>query len=381
MPTSEFTIIGGGLAGLSLAESLVREGAEPNAIRLLDAPSPRRASNAPTVIFHPFPGRSLHPDPDVLRMAEATLDRIERWKQQLDEPPIHRTTMIRPLRDDHLAKRLRETWAGESGYPDWFDGDLVDGDALDRYGNQFEAFDSAFVYSPAFTIDLDELCRLNRRRLGDLGVDVEPDRFVHRLEERHDGWRVVAGDDDIDTRRVMLALGTALGDWFPELALRPRGGELLHAEIPEDLQPDYVVNASGHVAPRPGGGVVAGATWWDPENFDDRDSETARRDILERCGSLFPPLKHADVTEVWRGVRANFGDHQPLVGEIPELPRLDVFGAFGSKGLLRIPHHADQLSRKLTGGSSRIPELSKPDRMRADKWSPDPERIAVKESE
>lgn len=284
--------------------------------------------------------------------------------------------MVRPIRDDYLAERLEDSWAGPSGYPEWFDGGRLDGEALAAHGDHLTGYTGGYVYRPAFSVDLRDMTATLADRLAEAGVTIERPRRVERLTRLDDGWRLESdADGALEAQRVVLAIGPGLSDWFGELAMRSRGGEQMHLRDLEADRLGHIVNASGHVAPHPRGGIVAGASWWDPEDFGSRDNTAAARDIMERCEPLYPPIAEADDRVVWRGVRAIFGDHQPLVGPVPELDDLHVFGAFGSKGLLRIPHHADQFARDLLDKPASVPELSNTTRMGADKWAPVPERI------
>ena len=378
---ADYTIVGGGLAGLALVESLLDEGADPARIRVVDADRPARASDAPTAIFHPFPGRSLEPVPRKLRLAEATLRRLEGWRTRLDDPPILETTMIRPVADDHLAERLLDTWAGDDGYPAWFEGRKVGPDELAELGAHLTGYAAGFVYRPAFTVDLGELTAMLADEFASAGVHIARPFEVESLRRAGDGWRLTSGTETFATDCVVFALGRALADWFEGLAMTSRGGELMHLRDLDGWQLGHVVNAGGHVAPHPRGGIVAGSSWWDPADFEARDDATAASDILERCLPLYPPIGESDDRRIWRGVRAMFGDHQPLVGPVPELPACHVFGAFGSKGLLRIPHHADQFARRLLDRPSNVPELSDTTRIGPDKWVPAPGRIATPASE
>jgi len=366
---TNFTLVGGGLGALVLAESLIEEGTAPGDIRIVDADRPDRASDNPGAIFHPFPGRSLEPVPRKMQFVEATLRRLDHWRETLDAPPIRETTMIRPLRDDHLRERLEESWAGASGYPDWFEGRRVDADTLAGLGAHLRGYDGGFVYGPAFSVDLGELTSLLADRLAAAGVRLDRARHIDRLERIEGGWRLACrSGGSTEARRVVLALGAALDAWFEPLAMRSRGGEMLHLRDLDADALDHIVNAGGHVAPHPRGGIVAGASWWDPGELSNRDDASAVDAILERCEPLYPPVTEADERVVWRGVRAIFGDHQPLVGPIPGHEDLRVFGAFGSKGLLRIPYHAEQFARQLLDKPADVPDLSKTTRMGEDNW-------------
>lgn len=379
MTTRNIGIVGAGLAGLLLARRLTEAGADPADIALIDAGRPERASSVPGAIFHPFPGRSIAPRADRLRQARETVDTIEEWRQHLGASAILPAPIARPLTDDEQGRRLRDSYAGPDAYPEWLEIETMAGDELRRLEPRLDAVDEAIVYRPAYCLDLNAVTDWLADDLRDRGVDLRTDTPVASLERYDGGWQLAgpSGQRLATVETVVTAVGSALDTWFPDLAMRGRGGELLVTRRSADPALACIINAGGHVAPHPAGGVAVGSTWFDSEEFDERTDARARAELVDRCADLYPELRDEPAGEIWRGVRANFGDHQPLVGPIPGLDGVWAFGAFGSTGLMRIPLHARLTAGALVGDETEIPELSRADRMNRDKWRPSPDIVSV----
>lgn len=373
--THRITVVGAGLAGLTLVDALLRQGASPGSIALLDGADAKRGSDNPGATFHPFPGSSVAPEPRKLRAAHIALETIDRWASRWDDPPIRRFAMARPLEADERSDRLRASFDAAADYPDWLEMRRLEGAELSELEPDLSDWSEALVYRPARSVDLPALRTRLLESFDGEGVDVRTSTLLRSLRRDADAWVCRCTEDRLRSDRVVLAVGRGMGTWFPELAMECRGGELLVTEADPGAEWSCAVHAGGHVAPSPGGGLVAGATWWPPESYDERADREARTEIASACRRIVPDLADRP-GRIWRGVRSGFGDYQPLVGPIPGTEGLHAMGGFGGTGLFSIPHHASSLATLLLGGEDELPRLSRPDRMNADKWRPAPDRFA-----
>jgi glycine/D-amino acid oxidase-like deaminating enzyme len=389
----QITIIGAGLAGLALTQSLLDQSIDGGQITLVDAGDAARASDVPGTLMHPFPGRSMRPKRGQLASAKTSVDFLRRLRAEAGDGAVLELPMARPLlggKKRDMADRLRDSWkASKDDYPDWFDSRIVRGEALAEVDPNLARYDEALVYSPAFSVNTHDVRSHLRAKFRDQGVRLIDDTRVERLERVADKWRVVtSGEGSLSaqtdqTDQVVLALGWGLAEWFPGLPIRGKGGEVLRARPPEGAELRCVINASGHVAPLAGcadaGGAgcgadggdrtwSAGSTYWRVDQFNERTDALAISELLERCTPLVAALADSEPITIGRGVRASYrGDNRPLVGPVPGLDDLFVFGAFGSKGLLRIPEFADQLAALLLGGPT-IDQRASTARVKREKW-------------
>jgi len=372
--SAQFIIVGAGLAGLAVAEQLLRFGAAPGSVRVADARDPKRGSDNPGATLHPFPGGSVSPDPEKLSAARAASETVEHWRSRWAEAPIRTFPMVRPLGERERSRRLRDSWLEPAEYPDWLEIRRLSASQLGDVGLDPSDWTGAIAYRPAYCIDLGELRALLVEFLRSEGVEIRTDVRVRTLRREGDQWVADLSVDQMSADRVVLAVGRSMADWFPELAMECRGGELLRTEPQPDRDLDCAVHADGDVAPAPGGGLVAGATWWEPSRWDERTDAGARRAIARQCREIVPDLAER-TGRIWRGVRSGFGDYQPLVGPVPSLEGLHAMGGFGGTGLLSVPRHARGLARHLLDEPCALRELARPDRMGADKWRPAPEQF------
>lgn len=369
----DIAVIGGGLAGSVLVRRLLERGHPAERIALIDAARPTRASNVPAALMHPFPGRSMRPREGQLTSARASIELLRALADEMSGEGIVELPMIRPLVGE-LGEKLLDSWRQSADdYPHWFDSRLVPGEALAERQPAIAPFERALVYEPAFSVDTRAVAAHLRAEFDGAGVALFESTHIERIVHRTTSWRLESDDGDtLAARRVVLANGWGLRRWFPDLAIRGRGGEVLVAPPPEGAKLTAIVNASGHVAPRADGAWVAGSTYWDPDEFSARTDEQARRDLVERCARLTPALAEADpdACTIWRGVRTMYrGDNRPLVGPVAGLERVFAFGGFGSKGLLRIPHLAERFAASLLDDEP-IPERASTARVEPGKWRP-----------
>jgi glycine/D-amino acid oxidase-like deaminating enzyme len=389
------TIIGAGLSGLALTHSLLDQGVEGGRITLIDANDDMRASDVPGTLMHPFPGRSMQPKPGQLASAKTSVDFLRRLRDEAGDGAVLELPMARPLlggKKKDMADRLRDSWqAAKDDYPDWIDGRIVRGDELAEVDPNLAKYDEALVYSPAFSVNTKKVRRHLRAKFRDAGVRLVDNTSVERLERVGGQWRLVAAHttgadqlsadqlsaDQLSADSVVLALGWGLASWFPGLPIRGKGGEVLLARPPEGVALRCIINVSGHVAPLAGGvdgrGTwSAGSTYWSVDEFSQRTDELALAELLERCTRLVPELADSEPLEIGRGIRASYrGDNRPLVGPVPTLDDLFVFGGFGSKGLLRILEFAEQLAGLLRGGPA-IDKRASTARVKVEKWRETP---------
>lgn len=401
-PDVDILILGGGLAGLCAAYALVDAGmsgetdgeVDGSDICVLDARNPYRGSSSPCGMLHPFPGPSMAPGDHTFEKVQTSLNLIHDLDRSDDSsdtsaptPLVRDLPMLRPVDDSDRGDRLLESWQNHrDDYPTWLESERLDKGELNDQHPALRAARGAIRYSPAASVRIGELRQRLIRRLRSSSVTVRRDSTATTVILEDSTWRVsTTGKSDVSAHSLVWATGNALAEWF-ELPAGPRAGEVVITE-PQTTSLGAAVSAGGYVAPIPCAPAaddsdannerwLAGATWFDPEDIDMRVDEHAIQAIRNKTSRLVPILDSADIKTVWRGIRFMLGHIAgPLVGAIPGLPDAYVAGAFGSKGLLRIPWATRRLADSILRPQSSIPAEVRPDRLEDRWWTPNADRI------
>ena len=364
-------IIGGGLGGLLTCKALVERGMDPEDVVVIDDRGPRRGSDNPGAMMHPFPGRLLAPKQGVIEAYQAASTLLDDQVEAFPSVASFHGEIVRPLVEGAVGEAFESSWREHrDDYPERISSRLVDRAQLQKLGPFSDDIERAIVYGPAYCIDLAGWLDRLTEALQEGGV-----RFVagraEAVERRPTSWRVHLGGESIGARRCVLAVGTALDDWFPELNIQPTGGALLVVDA-GGLELEAAVSAGGHIAPLGPDRWVAGATWWHDDEFETVDDEQAGDAIVERVRHLVPQITDMERVRVWRGVRAvHANDRRPLVGRVAAQKGLYVCAGFGSKGLLWAPLMARAMAGLIADGNAP-PAFANAQRLARRWWRPGP---------
>ena len=332
---SAITIVGGGLAGLLLAQALLDAGVD--ALTLIHHQDPLQASDAPLAICHPFPGRSLAPHPLLRDAYNETRRSIANWRRFAPDL-VQELSMLRPLKGanfDRLLRSYDKHWRGQ--HDPWLTILLNEESRHLKYG-------------PCFAIALGALRARWLKNLEDSGLTV-----VHGHCDAIDAQAqtLTVNEASYAFDHLVLCNGRELSKWLPPAPLIYEGGELGTFAVTQPLT-TLVSQAGLHVGPRSEQEVVVGATRWETEPASPASSVLP--ELQERMREVLPV--RLQPVSAWRGVRAIYPvDRLPIAGEVPGHDHLSVLGAFGSKGLLWGPYAARQLAQRLAEGTPIPPAI------------------------
>ena len=206
--------------------------------------------------------------------------------------------------------------------------------AVARDADDLAALDHLAVYQAELGLDV-------QRLRADACRELEPG-----LAPRIRGGLLVAGDHQIDPRRLVAALVAACrgsgvvfveerivtlpaadgprpdvtvvaaGAWSAELAgveidVRPVKGQLLRLRGKAGIERN-VRGLEVYIVPRPDGEVVVGATV-EERGFDTSVTASAVRDLLQAAIELVPDIGELEVAEVSAGLRPATPDNAPVI--------------------------------------------------------------------
>ncbi|NPA43739.1 MAG: FAD-binding oxidoreductase [Chlorobi bacterium] len=174
---------------------------------------------------------------------------------------------------------------------------------------------------------------------------------------RHERLQITPGGvryEGLEARFVVFAEGYGLvrNPFFNWLPLRGTKGEVLELEL--DPSPGAIVKSDIFLAPRPGGkGWLAGSTY---EWYDKTPRPTAR--ARARLTAKLRKLYTGDfrITGQRAGIRPTVADRRPLLGAHPEYPSLYVLNGMGTRGIILAPRAARDLYEHITRNAPLLPE-------------------------
>ena len=179
-------------------------------------------------------------------------------------------------------------------------------------------------------------------------------RHVARLEREGSAWRALDANDRVIAEAPVMVVASAVDAkrLVPDarLALSSVRGQVTYLPPSPRRALDVIVSGSGYVAPLPGGGHCAGASY----HHDDPDASMRaadHRENLERAESMLPGfaegLSPADL-DGWTGYRTTVPDRLPIFGPT-EIAGICTATGLGSRGLLWAPLGAELLACQLEG--------------------------------
>ena len=345
-------VVGGGIIGLSIAWSLVKEGAT---VTVLEAGQiGGQATGAAAGMLAPL--AEAHEAGPFLTLGLESLQRYPSFVAELQEETgidveLVGPGMLRVATNDEDAYQLSQDWEWQRSL-----------------GLHSECLSGKEVrlLEPALTSDVRLAVRSPEER------NVEPRRLVRALALAcaRRGVRIVEGEPVVDFERedVIVTAAMSPGQYFgcntvviaggawsellgrrleSTLPIYPVRGQILSlACLPPPIR-HTIYGSSGYLVPKLDGRVVVGATE-DEAGFDTRTSAGGLARLLNLAPGLVPSLRDAAFDTAWAGLRPASADGMPIIGRLPAWS--NVFAACGHfrNGILLAPITGDVILHEIS---------------------------------
>jgi glycine oxidase len=331
MKRYDVLIVGRGIAGNTLALTLLNKGLR---LRVVDLPNPNSPSRLAAGLYSPFTGKNTVKT----WLAAELFPFLEHFYQQAEQLSGTSFLHVKPAYRPFLSIQDYNEWTG-SGNEESSSFFLSNNPNHEHYRpwilNPFGGIEykhSGYVDTLAYLGAGEKLLMENNC----LSTDV----FNHAdLEETDDG--VKWGDAMYSYIVFCEGVQALKNPFFPKIPIVPNKGEILTLHIP-DLPLTEIITKGAFLVQKQAGIFHAGSTYrW---KFDQEEPE--ERGALEIKDKLNKWLNVPyEQLNLQAGVRPASKDRRPLMGYLNEHPRLLIFNGLGTKGISLAPYWAEELSK------------------------------------
>lgn len=158
--------------------------------------------------------------------------------------------------------------------------------------------------------------------------------------------------DNLTAGKVIFCEGPAASGnpFFQKLKFKHSKGEILEVKI-QELELNEIVSGEVFVMPVGDNRYKVGATYsWD--ELKGEITDVAREELLAKLRKI--TSVQSEVLSQKAGIRPTMHDRKPVIGLLPDNPKVGIFNGLGSKGVLLGPYFARQFAGFLVGNSAYI---------------------------
>lgn len=328
--TSDFIIVGQGIAGTLLAHALMRAG---KSVLVIDDHHRGASSQAAAGIMNPITGRryvkSWRVD-DLLPVAKPTYRELENL---LGIKIFHPRRILRTMAN---AKEEND-WLGrtaEPGYAPY----IADATQLGTYAQKTQP---AFGYGEVLRggqVDLPLLIEHFRKYLAQSDAMLDQKFNFDELEILPEGVRY----QNLTAEKIIFCEGANVkqNPFFNYLPLEGNKGQSLIVRIP-GAGFEKILKQQVFIVPLAERDLYWIGSTYERQYADDQPTEQGLRYLHERLAQVLRvPF---EVVEHMAAVRPTVADRRPMLGLHPEFSQLGIFNGLGTKGASLGPFWAKQL--------------------------------------
>jgi len=340
--SDQVLVVGGGIAGCSVALELRRRGVE---VTVVDRDQPGSgATGASAGILAPR-YESFQPDPP-FRFGLESMALWPEFARELEElsdwPVIHGPTgMLVANRTGEEEAEVRKAleWQGGLG----LHGEILSPSAARRHHPGVGLDFPSYLWLPGEAqVDVQRLAVGLADAVRGAGGRVLAGRPVREVvtEGGRAGGVILEDGSRLPGSSVVMAAGawSAQLEGLPEpVPVKPIRGQILRL-LPASRPPWTLLADHGgrYLVPRKNGTILVGSTMEDV-GYRDEVTDEGRAAIIDTALGLFPGLDEARIVERWAGLRPITPDSWPILGPEPELEGLVYATGYGRQGILFAP--------------------------------------------
>ncbi|MFN1833723.1 NAD(P)/FAD-dependent oxidoreductase [Balneola sp. MJW-20] len=351
----DHVVIGGGLAGLAAASSLL--GAERSVCLIEKESIASGASGTPLGLVNPATGRYATKSWRAEDCYKAVYNDLKKVSAGSGRSIFRENGVLRPALTNKIADRMQENTL-ESNWPE----DWAEWISQEKIHDSYKGLNvtNGGVWLPiGLTVDIAGYLEHKAVRLQERGLKIligsEP------VVEREDGsWVIRTADHSVNCESVIYAAGhltkrVSYWDWLPIHSVK---GQVARFRTDYAFPYPCSISALGYLGSLNENEFTVGSTY--EHKFDHTEPDDyGIRYLKERMKKVVPDLiESGELIGQWAGVRASTPNRKPILGEHPEHPNLYVFAGLGSKGMLYSAYLGDLLAKHILEDGPLPDEIS-----------------------
>ena len=338
----DYLIIGAGLAGISFAETALRNGKK---ILVIDN-GKDSSSKVAAGLYNPVILKRFTPVWDAQNQLLVLNDFYNNLESKLDRQFDFKIPILRKF----CSIEAQNNWFIASDKIE-----LAPFLSTELMFENFSGIDSPFGFGEVMAtgyVDVSLLLKSYRRFLEDAGAFAVCDFDYSALVVQKD----LIHYDDIIARNVIFAEGFGMhhNPFFNNLPLDGVKGELFIIKAPL-LDLDVIVNTSVFILPLGDHLFKVGATY----NWTDKTStptQEGKQELIDRIKEIL--TCEFEIISHYAGVRPTVKDRKPLVGTHPEFKNIHVLNGLGTRGVMLGPSMAKALFEFIEDGVPLASEIN-----------------------
>jgi len=347
-PELDLLVLGGGVIGLACVRAIHQKHPELRAA-VLDAPTGAiPASRAAAGMLAPY--AEFKEDGPLPRLARHSLHGFRSYLEDLTDESGADVTCVwsgtfvpgTPETDEEITERAKDPMLVAAG------AHMVTGRDLHAREPRLSPDIERALWLPEGVVNPRELhealrSAAMRRHIGWIdGVPVEAIPEGRRLA----GFKLKSGKE-LRAKVILIATGAWSGEVARmtgvEFGMKPLKGQIARLEAPSDFLHHVIHHPDIYLAPRPGEGIVIGASMED-KGFDTTIDAEVIRGFVARAAALVPHAARLVVLETWAGFRPMTPDRLPVLGWTRKWENVMVASGHYRNGILLVPATAEAIA-------------------------------------
>jgi len=331
MKSYDVLIVGRGIAGNTLALTLLSKGLT---LQVVDLPNPNSPSRLAAGLYSPFTGKKTVKT----WLAAEIFPFLENFYQQIEKQTATKFLYVKPAYRPFLSIQDYNDWTGSGN---------EENSAFFLNPQPNHAHYRPWIKNPFGGIEykhsgyVDTVTYLHAGEQLLLKNDCLTTDFFHHsdVEETTNGitW------SGASYRYVVFCEGSLAlkNPFFPKVPIIANKGELLTLHIP-DLPIGEIITQGAFLIQKEPGVFHAGSTYrwkFETEEPEERGALEIKEKLNKWLNVTYEQLN------IQAGVRPASKDRRPLMGYLDERPRFLIFNGLGTKGVSLAPYWAEELSK------------------------------------